>query len=72
MPFDHVVTKAMVSWQPVVECASRAASIVIREMWENVETHLDYDSQVRGANLMTIIAKDHILHFNPKISRGEG
>jgi MinD superfamily P-loop ATPase len=41
VPFDHVVTNAMVAGQPVVEYSPKsAASIAIREMWENVEIQL--------------------------------
>jgi MinD superfamily P-loop ATPase len=41
VPFDPVVTRAMVAGQPVVEHSPDSpASMAIREMWDNVKTHL--------------------------------
>lgn len=41
VPFDLVVTKAMVAGQPVVEYSPDSpASMATREMWENIKTHL--------------------------------
>jgi MinD superfamily P-loop ATPase len=41
VPFDPVVTRAMVAGQPVVEHSPDSpASMAIREMWDNVKAHL--------------------------------